>query len=219
MPDDAQARAVSLALSYVRFRMGLDDAVAVMAWTGNGLQVRQDFTTDRDRVVSAIQQVPGGNPELFDANKQVDGLRAAVERLSPLDGKKALIYFTYPHLQHAPVPVDLRPAIDAAVGANVAFYPIDTSGPAVAAPVQRAALDPFILAAGDVLHLTVVADFRFEGAYTIRPDGLISIPLAGTIPAAGLSPKQLQSAIDTSLTPFLKEPHSQVRVTSVHRAR
>jgi hypothetical protein len=129
LPPDAQARATDLAVSFVRGQMKPEDIVAILAWDGNAFQVKEDFTADRDRLVNAIRQAPSGNPEAFDAIKQMEGLRAAIERLGSLAGKKALIYF-HAHDLHTPGPDELRSVIDAAVRGNVALYPIDTSAPA-----------------------------------------------------------------------------------------
>ena len=42
------------------------------------------------------------------------------------------------------------------------------------------------LAAGDKVRVTVYGEDRISGEYQIDPDGIISLPLAGTLKAAGL---------------------------------
>jgi polysaccharide export outer membrane protein len=127
--------------------------------------------------------------------------------LGALPGKKSLIYFSTGAPRTA-AQNQLQAAVDAAVRANVAFYPIDASG--LSAPA------PYVLCREDTVSVSVQGDPRFDGAYIIRPDGMISIPLVGEIKAAGLTPLELQHAINQALLPRLKTPRTFVNVLKVH---
>jgi GWxTD domain-containing protein len=59
---------------------------------------------------------------------------------------------------------------------------------------------------------TGAADPRYKATAQVRPDGMISIHLAGEIAAAGLTPAQLQAAVDGALSKFQIRADSQVRI-------
>ena len=80
------------------------------------------------------------------------------------------------------------------------------------APVDGAT---FVLGVEDQIMVSVWGDARWDGAYTIRPDGMISLPLVDEIKAAGLTPLQLQESINKSLLKVMTTPRSSVKVTAV----
>jgi polysaccharide biosynthesis/export protein len=87
------------------------------------------------------------------------------------------------------------------------------------APVQAqgAALptvvEDYILGIEDVLSIVVwkEPDLTLR-ELIVRPDGKISMPLAGEMQAAGLTPKQLQNAIAEGLKDYVKQPNITVTV-------
>jgi polysaccharide biosynthesis/export protein len=78
----------------------------------------------------------------------------------------------------------------------------------VLAPVQQAAAqDPYTLQAGDVIEVTVIEDPNLNRRVLIGPDGRISLPLAGSIVAAGRTLAEVQSSIQSSLAGnFVRPP-------------
>jgi len=71
------------------------------------------------------------------------------------------------------------------------------------------------LAAGDKIRVTVYGEDRISGEYQIDPDGLISLPLAGTIRAAGLTKPALETALADKLAgKYLKNPKVTVDVVN-----
>jgi polysaccharide export outer membrane protein len=71
------------------------------------------------------------------------------------------------------------------------------------------------LAAGDKVRVTVYGEDRISGEYQIDPDGMISLPLAGTLKAAGLTKPALETALADKLTgKYLRNPKVTVDVVT-----
>jgi polysaccharide export outer membrane protein len=76
----------------------------------------------------------------------------------------------------------------------------------------------YIIGAEDGLTVQVWGDPRLSGAVLVRPDGKISLNLAGEIPAAGLTPSQLEKSIADILRSkeILNRPQVTVQVTAIN---
>jgi hypothetical protein len=120
------ARAIGTALTFIDTRMQEGQAVAVMVWNGQ-MQVRQDFTANRDALRQAIrgvaaQPVSGAS----DTASRIIELRKVIGTLSNVDGKKALVYLSagpvFPPDGDRQTLDDLK---DTAVRANLAIYLVD----------------------------------------------------------------------------------------------
>lgn len=86
-----------------------------------------------------------------------------------------------------------------------------------AGPAARTARAASIntLRPSDQIRLQVYDEAAISGDYQIDGSGAISVPLAGRIRAAGLTPAQLERALVTQLTRGgLKEPRVNVQVTT-----
>jgi protein involved in polysaccharide export with SLBB domain len=71
------------------------------------------------------------------------------------------------------------------------------------------------LQAGDRIRLTVFGEDKVSGDYELDPSGYLSLPLAGTIPAAGSSKIELEQSITQSLKGrYLKDPKVTIDVIS-----
>lgn len=64
-----------------------------------------------------------------------------------------------------------------------------------------AAQEGYRIRAGDVLRIEVLEDATLNRTTLVPPDGRISLPLAGAIPAAGRSVEQVQAGIAAALAP------------------
>ncbi len=86
----------------------------------------------------------------------------------------------------------------------------------VAAPV-----DPktYRIGAEDVLSIRVWRENDLSSSVVVRPDGKITLPLAGEIEAAGLTPEQLTVKVTEALSKFLNKPEVIISVTSVQSKR
>jgi protein involved in polysaccharide export with SLBB domain len=70
------------------------------------------------------------------------------------------------------------------------------------------------LAAGDKLRVTVFGEEKISGEYQIDNAGLISLPLAGTLQAAGLTKPELEQSIIEKLKSNIRNPKVTVDVTT-----
>jgi polysaccharide export outer membrane protein len=71
------------------------------------------------------------------------------------------------------------------------------------APVTR---DDYRLGPGDKLRIEVYKDPQLSQSVQIRPDGKITLPLVGDIPANGDTPLQLRDRISTALKEYMNNP-------------
>jgi VWFA-related protein len=155
-PEDVQ-RAVDSATKYVNEKMSPADMVAV-ATVSSTLDVLMDFTADRAKVGAALTALsykegtavapPSADTvatdeltaadatteeaaamDMFNNDIRLRALKALAETLSPIEQKKSILYFSA-GMQRSGEDnqVELRAAINAAVRAHVAIYPVDTRG-------------------------------------------------------------------------------------------
>jgi len=155
MQPPEQIRAKQAALTFLSTQMTSSDLVAIMTYT-NQLRVLQDFTDDRDLLISRIQSFRIGEAaenaadgstgaddtddsgsftpdetefNIFNTDLKLAGLESAAKKLAVYPEKKALIYFSS-GISRTGVDNEsqLRATVNAAVRANVNFYTIDTRG-------------------------------------------------------------------------------------------
>lgn len=155
-PEDVQ-RAVDSATKYVNQTMSPADMVAV-ATVSSTLDLLTDFTADRARVGGALaalsykegtatppaaadtvatDELTAGDAsteeaaamDMFNNDIRLRALKALAETLAPIEQKKSILYFSA-GMQRSGEDnqVELRAAINAAVRAHVAIYPVDTRG-------------------------------------------------------------------------------------------
>jgi polysaccharide export outer membrane protein len=104
-------------------------------------------------------------------------------------------------------------------GVARAQSPVGTSG--TATPTARPASSPtnfstapdYRLVAGDKLRIEVYKDTQLSQSLQVRPDGKITLPLLGDIPAAGRTSVELRDAIVGALQEYIAKPVVTVIVT------
>jgi protein involved in polysaccharide export with SLBB domain len=80
--------------------------------------------------------------------------------------------------------------------------------------LQQAAAGSPRLQAGEKIHVTVFGEASLSGDYQIDPSGFVSLPLAGTIKAAGLSQQQLEQDLAQKFSSgYLKNPKITVSIS------
>jgi len=155
MQPAEQIRAREAAVKFIDTQMTASDTVSIMTLT-NELRVVQDFTNDRETLLTAIQGLrigdsselaalgaTGADPtddsgeftaddtefNIFNTDRKLSALEDATRKLAPFPEKKALVYFSS---GIGKTGVDnqsqIRATVNAAVRANVSFYPIDARG-------------------------------------------------------------------------------------------
>jgi VWFA-related protein len=165
MQPAEQIRAREAALKFIDTQMTASDTVEIMTLT-NELRVVQEFSNDRETLVTAIQALRVGDSSelaalaatgadstddsgeftaddtefnIFNTDRKLSALEDAARKLAPFPEKKALVYFSS---GIGKTGVDnqsqIRATVNAAVRANVAFYPIDARGLLAMAPAGDA---------------------------------------------------------------------------------
>jgi polysaccharide export outer membrane protein len=77
----------------------------------------------------------------------------------------------------------------------------------------------YVIGADDTLHISVWKEPDLTETLPVRPDGKISMPLLNDIPAAGLTPLQLQGSITEKLKKYIADPRVTVVVTAMNSRR
>lgn len=98
------------------------------------------------------------------------------------------------------------------------------AGPGTSSPekIQRAltvdttnSVDQYVLGATDVVRVSVWRNDDLSISVPVRPDGKISVPLAGDVQASGQTPEELAKDIELRLESYIREPQVSVVVTSM----
>jgi VWFA-related protein len=165
MPPDDQQRALAAAEKFVRTQMTAADLVAIMRYQGGSVDVLQDFTADRNRLLSILETMIVGEGQgsvesiddassadtgaafgqddsefnIFNNDRQLSALQTAANMLGSLSEKKSLIYFASGMRLHGLDNLaQLHATVDAAVRAGVDFWPVDARGLVAEAPLGDA---------------------------------------------------------------------------------
>ncbi len=85
----------------------------------------------------------------------------------------------------------------------------------VSASKPRSGLS-FVLGPRDLIEISVWGNDKLTVEMPVRPDGFISFPLIGDIPAAGLTPDELRKKIAVNLEEFLTDPNVSVIIKEIN---
>jgi VWFA-related protein len=164
MPIADQLRAFDSAKKFITTQMTSADLVALMEYQGGAVKVLQDFTDDRDRLLSIIGTLIVGEDEnadttndssaadtgaafgqddsefnIFNTDRQLSALQTAAHMLGQLNEKKALLYFASGlRLNGVDNQAQLHATINAAIRAGVQLWAIDARGLVAQAPLGDA---------------------------------------------------------------------------------
>ena len=79
----------------------------------------------------------------------------------------------------------------------------------------RPAVEAMRLQAGDKIRVTVYGEDKISGEYEIDPSGFVSLPLAGTVQAAGQTKISLEQSLSEKLkSNYLRDPKVTVDVAT-----
>src|SRR5580704_3622626 len=156
MEPDEIDRAITSAEHYVDTQMAPADMVSIVS-LGSSLLVNQDFTADHDLLKTQLQAFGEGSGQgfeegttgstegtpdtgqpftaddteynIFNTDRRLEALRSVAEKLSHMQQKKSLIYFSS-GMDRTGIEnqSELRAATNAAVRANMAIYTMDLRG-------------------------------------------------------------------------------------------
>jgi polysaccharide export outer membrane protein len=73
----------------------------------------------------------------------------------------------------------------------------------------------YVIGPDDVLGIVFWRDAEMSGDVTVRPDGLITLPLINDIKAAGLKPEELSEQVRQAATKFIDDPNVTVVVRQI----
>ena len=165
MSQADQYRALQAAQTFIRTQMTSADSVSILRFNNGSVDVLQDFTSDRNRLLSILgTMVVGENQEwatgqsgdsavdngaafgqddsefnVFNTDRQLSALETAASMLGHLNEKKVLIYFAGGlRLNGIDNQAQLHSTIDSAIRAGVSFWPIDARGLVAGAPLGDA---------------------------------------------------------------------------------
>jgi VWFA-related protein len=158
MPPIDQSRATGAAQEFIRKQMSPADLVAILVYSGNEVTVHEDFTGDRERLLSTLQtmivgedqNVPepvfegafgqsGGEFSIFRTDRQLAALQTAANMLGKLSEKKSLVYFASGiRLNGTDNHAQLRATVNAATRAGVSLFTVDARGLIADAPMGDA---------------------------------------------------------------------------------
>jgi VWFA-related protein len=163
-PPD-QLRALAAAEKFLRSEMTTVDLVSILRYQGGSVDILQDFTADRNKLLSILETMVVGEGQgdaetiddassadtgaafgqddtefnVFNTDRQLSALQTAAKMLSQLQEKKSLIYFASGlRLNGIENQAQLHATVDAAIRAGVSFWPIDARGLVAQAPLGDA---------------------------------------------------------------------------------
>jgi len=82
-------------------------------------------------------------------------------------------------------------------------------------PEAPAASSDYLIGPGDILFISVWKDQALTQTLPVRPDGKISFPLIGEIPAGGRTVAQLQKNMEEKLSQFIPQPTISVGIQDI----
>jgi VWFA-related protein len=165
MPYPDQVRALYAAEKFIREQMTASDLVSLMRYSGGSVDVLQDFSADRNKLLSVLQTLVVGEGQgsavdiddassadtgsafgqddsefnLFNTDRQLSALQTAAKMLASMNEKKVLLYFASGlRLNGIDNQAQLRATVDAAIRAGVSFWPVDARGLVATAPLGDA---------------------------------------------------------------------------------
>lgn len=163
-PDD-QMRALGAAQQFVRTHMTEADMIALIRYNGASADVLQDFTADRDRLLSILETMIVGEGQgsdettddasssdtgaafgqddsefnIFNTDRQLAALQTVAHMLARVNEKKSLIYFAGGmRLNGIDNQAQLHATVDEAIRAGVTFWTVDSRGLVAQAPLGDA---------------------------------------------------------------------------------
>jgi VWFA-related protein len=160
-----QMRAIGAAEEFIRTQMTTVDLVSIMRYNSASVDILQDFTSDRNKLLSILQTMVVGEGQdsaedvddassadtgaafgqddsefnIFNTDRQLSALETAAKMLGQVAEKKSLIYFAGGlRLNGVDNQAQMHATVDAAIKAGVSFWPIDARGLVAQAPLGDA---------------------------------------------------------------------------------
>lgn len=97
-----------------------------------------------------------------------------------------------------------------AVSACTSTPTLTEKPPAVASVVEK-----YIVGIDDTLSVSVWRNPELSVSAVVRPDGMITMPVIGDVPAAGHTPEEIGKVIQTQLSEYIRNPRVAVSVSEL----
>jgi VWFA-related protein len=160
-----QSRALNAAEQFIRTQMTSVDLVSILRYQGGGVDILQDFTADRNKLLSILETMVVGEGQgstetvddassadtgaafgqddsefnVFNTDRQLSSLQTAARMLGRVNEKKSLIYFAGGmRLNGIDNQAQLHATVDEAIRAGVTIWTIDARGLVAQAPLGDA---------------------------------------------------------------------------------
>ncbi len=165
LPPADEMRALSSAEQFVRTQLTTVDLVSIMRYNGGAVEILQDFTNDRNRLLSILETMVVGEGQgsadatddasssdtgaafgqddsefnVFNTDRQLSALQTAATMLGHVNEKKSLIYFASGlRLNGIDNQAQMHATADAAIKAGVEIWTVDARGLVAQAPMGDA---------------------------------------------------------------------------------
>jgi len=165
LPPADQLRALDAAEKFVRTQMTTVDLISIMRYDGGSVDILQDFTSDRNRLLSILETLAVGEGQglegttddassadtgaafgqddaefnVFNTDRQLAALQTATRMLGNVNEKKSLLYFASGmHLNGIDNQAQMHATADTAIKAGVTIFTIDARGLVASAPMGDA---------------------------------------------------------------------------------
>ncbi|RXH58889.1 VWA domain-containing protein [Granulicella sibirica] len=156
-----QLRALTAAETFLRTQMTTADLVSILRYQGGSVDILQDFSADRNKLLSILTTMIVGEGQgsvesvddassadtgaafgqddsefnVFNTDRQLSALQTAAKMLGQLNEKKSLIYFASGlRLNGIDNQAQLHATVDTAIKSGVSFWPVDARGLVAMAP-------------------------------------------------------------------------------------
>lgn len=167
MPPEDQLRALADAEKFIRTQMTAADLVSILRYNGASVDVLQDFSDDRNHLLSILETMIVGEGQggseaaddassadtgaafgqddsefnIFTTDRQLSALQTAAESLGRLNEKKLLVYFASGlTLNGLDNQAQLHATEDSAIRAGVEIWTIDARGLVASGPMGDATM-------------------------------------------------------------------------------
>jgi VWFA-related protein len=165
LPPADQMRSLEAAEKFVRTQMTSVDMISIMRYAGGGVDILQDFTDDRSRLLSILETMVVGEGQglagttddassadtgaafgqddsefnVFNTDRQLSALQTAAHMLGQVNGKKSLLYFASGlHLNGIDNQAQMHATADEAIRDGVTISTIDARGLVAGGPLGDA---------------------------------------------------------------------------------
>jgi VWFA-related protein len=165
LPPADQMRALDAAEKFVRTQMTTADLVSIMRYQGGSVDILQDFSADRNRLLSILETMVVGEGQglegttddassadtgaafgqddsefnVFNTDRQLSALQTAAHMLGQVNEKKSLLYFASGlRLNGIDNQAQMHATADEAIKDGVSIWTVDARGLVASAPMGDA---------------------------------------------------------------------------------